>query len=223
MSRERDVSGACVAIADDLPLLALGTLDGRGRSAVLRHIDTCDPCRQELDELSLVADTLQQLTPEVQPPLGFELRLAERLEEVTTDRKRSRRGALLSAAAAIVVVLGLGALYVHGAGSAARGTFAAAPPVTADVLSEGRVVGSVMVSPGSPPWLLMTIQGGQWEGTVTCQVTLSSGRVVTVGTFSLSSAYPSWTAPLPTTGGSVVSARLIDAQGSVLASARLQA
>jgi hypothetical protein len=211
----------CEAIADDLPLFALGTLDGRGRADVLRHIDSCQRCRTELEQLSLVAETLQQLTPEVQPPLGFELRVAERLHEVTSAKRRTRRLVVLRVAAAVIVVaVGIGVVIAHGSRSGVPASVASAP-VTADLMSAGKVVGSVVVSPGSPPWLMMTIQGGRWEGTVSCEVTLSSGKVATVGTFTLSGAYPSWAAPLPATGGAVVSARLVDTSGSVLASARL--
>lgn len=223
MSSDAQHPERCAAIADDLPLLALGTLTGRARSDVLDHVESCQQCRTELEQLSLVAEALQQLTPEVQPPLGFESRLAERLQGAITPQRRSRRIALMSAAAAVVILaFGLGIVVAHGTsgGSRLSATSAAA---TADLTSGGEVVGSVVVSPGSPAWMLVTVEGGRWQGAVTCEVTLSDGHVATVGTFTLSGEYPSWAAPLPSTGGSVRSARLIDSKGTIIASAELGA
>jgi hypothetical protein len=210
----------CATIADDLPLLALGTLDGRGRADVLRHADHCEQCRGELEQLTLLSETLQQLAPAVQAPLGFETRVVERVRSITLARRRSHRHVLVSVAAAVVVVAALGLVVARGLVGSGRASVAVAP-VSADLVSAGTVVGSVVVSPGNPSWMSMTIQSGRWEGTVSCQVTLADGTVATVGTFALSGAYPSWTAQLPSIGGGVVSARLVDATGVVLATARL--
>lgn len=211
----------CAAIADDLPLLALGTLSGRSRSEVLDHVESCMRCRTELEQLALVAEALQQLTPEVQPPLGFEMRLAERLQGVKRTHRRTRRLAVLSVAAAVAVaVFGLGTLVAREAGEGSSGSVPTAP-VTANLTSGGEVVGTVLVSPGHPAWMLMTVEGGRWQGRVTCEVTLADGQVATIGSFTLSGEWPAWSAPLPTTGGGVRSARLIDSTGAVLASARL--
>jgi hypothetical protein len=223
MSDETYDPRRCAAIADDLALLALGTLSGPDRSAVLEHVDTCLRCRTELEQLTLVAETLQQLTPQVQPPLGFESRLAERLQGVTVPRRRPRRYAVLAAAAAVVLLaFGLGVVVAHVRGNSDHGT-SAAQPLTADLTAGTDVVGTVVVSPGSPGWLLMTVEGGRWQGKVTCEVTLADGSVATIGSFTLSGEYPSWAAPLPATGGAVRWARLVDASGATLASAQLEA
>jgi hypothetical protein len=215
--------GPCSAMADDLPLLALGTLSGRSRSAVLDHVESCAHCRAELEQLSVVAETLQQLTPEVQPPLGFESRLLERLQGEATPRRRSRRLVLLSAAAAVLVVVSLGVgVLVHRWTAGVSDRSVATAPATAELTSGGKVVGSVLVAPGSPAWMLVTVEGGRWQGTVSCEVTLADGRVATVGTFSLAGGYPSWAVALPATGGGVRSARLIDSNGATVASARFR-
>jgi hypothetical protein len=223
MSGDAHNPGPCSAMADDLPLLALGTLSGRSRSAVLDHVESCARCRTELEQLSAVAEALQQLTPEVQPPLGFELRLLERLQAAPTPRRRSRRLVVLSAAAAALVVVSLGlGLLVHRWTAGVSDRSVASAPATANLTSGGEVVGSVLVAPGSPAWMLVTVEGGKWQGTVTCEVTLADGQVATVGTFALTGGYPSWAAPLPATGGAVRSARLIDSNGATVASARFR-
>jgi hypothetical protein len=57
--------------------------------------------------------------------------------------------------------------------------------------------------------------------TVTCQVQQADGKVVTVGTFTLSDGYGHWGAPAPVGPGE--KARLVDSEGSVIASANLNA
>jgi hypothetical protein len=71
--------------------------------------------------------------------------------------------------------------------------------------------------------MLVTIHGGEWQGTVTCNVTFSGGQVATIGKFKLSGEYGAWAAPLPSAAGQVRSAQLIDSNGTTLASAELGA
>ena len=69
----------CDAYADDLAELALGVLTGRARAQALSHVDSCPRCAEDLEQLSRVADTVVQVAPEVEPPVGFEVRLFERM------------------------------------------------------------------------------------------------------------------------------------------------
>ena len=121
MSGDTEHSAQCEAFADDLAELALGTLAGRRRSDVLEHVGSCRACRVELAQLSSVVESLQQLAPEVQAPLGFELCLAERLQGDAAPRpRRHRRIAVLTAAAAVVVgmlAFGLGVLVAPSGGN----------------------------------------------------------------------------------------------------------
>ena len=105
----------CEQYSDDLAELALGVLTGRERAQVLAHVESCPRCADELEHLSRVADTVVQSAPEMEPPLGFEVRLFERMG-VTDVRPRRRRfrpsrwvpAAVGVAAAALVLGLGLG-------------------------------------------------------------------------------------------------------------------
>jgi len=220
----------CEMVQDELAELALGILSGRNRSEVLSHVESCSLCGAELERLSVVADALLQLAPEVQPPLGFELRVAERLQadriqpEATTSPRQFGRVAFFATAAAIIAVLGfgLGAAITPGGGNS-QGQSAAANLTTAKLTSHGHVLGDVMISAGSPAWMFMTVDDGSWPGTVTCAVTYAGGRVQTVGVFRLSSGYGAWGAPLSSSAGQVRSARLVASNGTVLASAQLSA
>ena len=73
-------SPECAAIREALPELALGIADGEQRALALEHIAHCPDCRHELEQLSSVADELIALTPQREPPPGFENRVLGRLE-----------------------------------------------------------------------------------------------------------------------------------------------
>lgn len=224
MSGYGDGPSQCEAVQDELAELSLGTLTGRMRSEVLAHVECCAPCRAELEQLSVVSDALLQLAPRVQPPVGFELRLKERLQAPASRRPgRARRLGALCAAAVVMVVLGfgLGALVTPG-GGVSRGRAGTANVTTANLTSRGRVLGEVMISAGRPAWVFMTINGRAWPPTVRCEVTLVGGRVETIGSFELSGEYGAWGAPLTSAARQVRSARLIAPDGTILASAQVR-
>jgi len=216
----------CEVIQDELAELALGTLSGRSRSEGLEHVGSCPRCAAELERLSIVADKLLQLAPEVEPPLGFELRLAEKLQVAATARqpRRLRRTSALAVAAAVVALFGFGLGSVVAAGGGdSHNESATAGLTAANLTSHGSVLGKVIISAGSPPWMFMTISGGTLSGTVKCEVTLAGGKVETLGAFKITGGYGAWDAPLRSPGGAVRSARLIASNGAILASARLSA
>jgi Putative zinc-finger len=217
-------SQICDAFQDDLAELALGILSGRDRVAVLEHVETCERCSAELERLSLVADALLGLAPEIEPPIGFELRLAERLQSPAAPRRarRHRHASMLAVAALVLALLGFGlGSFIGPPGMNVRSPSAEANLTSAKLSSHGHVMGEVMVSSGTPAWMFMTVDAGAWSSKVTCQVTLAGGKVVTVGVFKLSNGYGAWAAPLPAAAREVRSARLISPDGSVLASAQL--
>jgi anti-sigma factor RsiW len=225
MSDYNDDADRCVEWRDDLAELALGVLSGRRRSEVLNHVESCARCSAELEQLSIVADNLLQLAPEVEPPLGFELRLAERLHVTAAVQgpQRLRRNAAIGVAALVIAVLGFG-LGAAATRPATTPTAATVPGLTsAPLVAKGKALGEVLVSSGSPAWLLMTIDGGNTWSRVTCEVTLASGKVERVGAFRLSHGYGAWSAPLTAMAGEVRSARLLGANGTVLARATISA
>ena len=222
MSGDIRDSRSCDQVQDELAELSLGTLFGRRRSEVLEHVESCVHCSAELEKFSTVADSLLLLTPEVEPPLGFESRLADRLRPPALRPRPGRllQASALCAAAVILVALGL----VLGARAMGPDNHpvqsAAAELTTANLTSDGRVLGEVLISRGSPAWMFMTIDDGPWSGRVKCEVTLSGGRVDTIGVFKLSGGYGAWGAPLTSPAGDVRSARLVAANGAVLADAQ---
>jgi hypothetical protein len=213
----------CALFQDELAELALGILSGRDRSELLGHVGSCSRCAAELERLSIVADTLLQLAPEIEPPLGFELRLAERLGgPATAHRPRRSRGVVVLLAAAVVTIVagfGLGELVQRSGNT--QGQSATANLTSANLTSHGQVLGEVMISSGSPAWMFMTIDAGAWSGKVTCEVTMVGGKVERIGVFKLAAGYGAWAAPMTSSAGKVRSAQLIASNGTVLASAQL--
>jgi len=224
MSSDSEIPQQCEHLQDELSELALGTLYGRSRAEVLAHVESCSRCAATLERLSVVADSLLQLAPEIEPPLGFELRLAERLHASAIAHRpgRFRRIGTLSAAAVIMVVLGFGLGTWATPSDVNRPAQSVTSHLTsAHLTAHGRVLGEVMVSAGTPAWMLMTISESPWSGRVLCEVTLAGGKVESIGAFTLSGGYGAWGAPLTAPASEVRSARLVAPNGTVLATAQL--
>ena len=158
---------SCAEITPALPELALGILTGRDRAATLAHVESCSPCADELEQLARAADAVVRVAPELEPPVGFEVRLFSRMgvsDDVPTPiRRRVRTWFLASAAAVVALFIGLGAGWAlssptPGHTGVAVGTPSPGAIVTTAVLREdGRAVGRVSTYGRSQPWMFMTL------------------------------------------------------------------
>jgi hypothetical protein len=80
MSEPADYKGmSCDDFAAVAAELALGVLTGRERAAALAHLDVCESCRELVRELTMTGEELLALLPSVEPPVGFETRVLERI------------------------------------------------------------------------------------------------------------------------------------------------
>ena len=119
---------------------------------MLSHVESCPRCAEELEVLSRTADTVVQAAPEMEPPLGFEVRLFERMG-VTDVRRRRRR---LRPSRWVPAVVGVAAAALALGTGAEPGVVPAAPTgdrarrsgshqvVTAALVANGKTVGHVM-------------------------------------------------------------------------------
>jgi hypothetical protein len=236
MSEER----GCEEHGNDLAELALGVLTGRERARTLSHVESCARCAEELEILSRTADTVLQAAPDMEPPLGFEVRLFERMG-VTDAAPRRRRGrgrgrgirpsrwvpAVVGVAAA-ALALGIG-FSVTSSPNQNRDQAAGPTPtstsshqvVTADLVSDGKTVGRVMTFDGKKPWMSMMLDDSSARGTVRCVVVTENGKVHTVGTFESHEGYGSWMAPLDVNPATVRTAEVESPSGTVIATATL--
>jgi hypothetical protein len=229
------LTGDCAAVEDDLVELALGSLAGRQRAAALAHLDNCPRCWAEIEKLTAAADGLLHLMPQVEPSVGFEARVFERLG-VPARSSRWRawlawrpRSALALGALVLLAVVGAGTVVLHRATShgeygpdgAVRGYQPSAATEVAHFRSGTRTVGQVMVYVGHPTWLYMYVDDPAWQGELTCQVVMADGSTITLGHFWPSEGKGAWGATVSQPAGRLREAQLTGADGRVLASADL--
>ena len=124
------------------------------------------------------------------------------------------RGALAAAAVCLAIIgAGLGGWRV-GVGSEPE----ASQLTQANLVSTtSQPAGKVFYYTGEPGWLYMSVAMGSGNGAVTCQVIGADGRVTTIGSFRLADGYGAWGSPNPGDLGQLTSARLVSADGTVLA------
>jgi hypothetical protein len=149
---------------------------------------------------------------------------------------RGVRGArrLVASAAVALAVIGAGvAGWGVGTATESRPSSSAlrqAPLTSATLLTASRQnVGQVFIYQGSQgqdgqdqggrQWMYMSVDLPSGTGTVTCQVVAADGRATTVGSFRLSGGSGAWASALSGSGGTVDTARLLAADGTVLATA----
>ncbi len=218
----------CDGYEDDLAELALGVLTGRDRAQALSHVETCPRCAEELEQLSRVADTVVQAAPEVEPPMGFEVRLFERMgvADVRPQRLRRRpRPSLwvpaVAAAAVAALALGLGLSLSSSPPPTVAAQTHHKTVVSANLVENGETVGHVVAFGGAQPWMSMMLADSTARGTVNCVVVTDDGVTHHVGTFVARQGYGAWIAPLHVNPKNVRTAEIVSPSGTVIATATL--
>jgi hypothetical protein len=132
---------------------------------------------------------------------------------------RMRRLLAATAVGLAVIAAGLGG-WRMGVGAAPSASTASGQLTSASLLSTTHQnVGDIYLYSGRSQWLYMSVDMESGNETVTCQVVDKNGQVTTIGTFQLADGYGSWASPDPGTTGTLASARLVSANGTVLATA----
>lgn len=193
----------CADIVDLLAEVATGAAGGADRARVLRHLASCDDCRQELDALARAADDVLLVAPARETPAGFEGAVLARVFEERNsrdhvgDRRRrrawpGRRPAL--AAAALAAVFALGGSAVVWQATADDRNLAASYRDTLDIANgryftaaavsgPGATAGTVFLYDGDPSWLFVVVENAP-AATYDVVVT-AEGRPRTVGTCTI--------------------------------------
>jgi hypothetical protein len=208
--------------------LALGILTGRERATTLAHVEQCPRCAEELELLSRAADAVVQVAPEREPPVGFEVRLFERMgvSEPRTGRTMPARWILAAAAAVVALGVGLG-IGLSGSSAPPGPTTALGRShegvlvSSAQLREQGKKVGRVYTYGGSTPWMFMMLADSSVSGHVTCEVITTDGVLHKVGTFTAKKGYGAWGAALPVAPQDVQTAEVVSTDGAVLATATL--
>jgi hypothetical protein len=229
-------SMSCAEFYDSAAELALGVLTGRERAEALAHLDHCEACREYVRQLTMTGEELLSLLPSAEPPAGFETRVMDRLSLTVPAprplRHRVQRPAwghgfsprrVLAAAAVVVAVLGaaLGGWGLHAA--TAPEASSALSSATLVAASDHDHVGRVFVYNGESRWVYMSVDLESGNDTVICQLIGADGHVTTVGSFQLADGYGSWGSPAWTGDGAPAGARLVTANGTVLATGTFSA
>jgi hypothetical protein len=205
---------------EELVEFALGILDGRARAALVDHVETCAECSERLQELSATADLLMYVPVGVEPPLGFESGIIERIRaaQPLPRRWRARSWQLLAAAAAVVAVsFGLGWALDHGGATPTAPARATGSMQQRVLEADGHDVGTVYAYSGRPPWMFVTVDDPGAPTQVRCTVVTTSGAHRFIGTFALTSGRGSWGANLPVRLSSVRNVVLTSPSGAVVA------
>ena len=228
----------CDGYAENLAELALGILTGRARAATLAHVDSCAHCADELEQLSRAADAVVSVAPEVEPTVGFEVRLFNRMglgdDPVpgSVDQHQGRRGplrwvagsprwALASAAAVVALAVGLSIGWSIGSPSGGPHPQTQVAVTTATLKEHGNAVGTVATYGGATPWMIVTLADSSAHGKLTCRVVTDNGVTHRIGTFSATYGYAAWDAPLGVAPQDVRSAEVVSSNGTVIATASL--
>src|SRR5271155_1047434 len=141
------------------------------RSRALSHVESCPRCAEELEVLSRTADTVLQAAPDMEPPLGFEVRLFERMGVADVRPRRRRRRpsrwvpavvGVAAAALALGVGLGVTSSPTPTPTAQSRGSHQAE---TAALVTEGKTVGHVVIVGGDKPWMSMMLDDSTARGT----------------------------------------------------------
>jgi hypothetical protein len=230
--------------------LALDVLPGDRRAALLVHVESCRRCRPLLDELSGAADALLRAGPVTAPPEGFEDRVlgriqppagagidesgADRIQPPGGDRvhepgvariparPRLRVFAAAAVAAALLLVGGV-AGGVIGRSGGDRTAASGQEFRTVKLISTGGAdVGDVSIYAGSPPWFFMRLEGAVPDGTYRCVLDTDDGRTVPIGRLWVLNGHGGWGEHFTLEPRQLRAARLLDAQGTTLATAKLQ-
>ena len=212
----------CAEAVPLLPELGLDILPGDQRAAVLAHVEGCAACREELAGLVAVGDALVSLAPAVEPPAGFEQRVLAALP--AKPRGRARQVWLAAAAAVALFAAGLGGWAFGPSSSPAHHNVPLAAPgplVEATLTSHGTTVGRVYAYWDNPGWVYMSVDQPGLTGRVTCELVRANGATTDIGWFTVTNGTGYWGAPLPFDASTVRQARLLDAHGNVVATARL--
>jgi anti-sigma-K factor RskA len=229
-----DTRAQCEKYSGELAELALGVLTGRERAQALSHVESCPRCGDELEQLSRVADTVVQVAPEAEPPMGFEVRLFEKMglsDELARHRTRRHQfrhprwaAAVVGVAAAAAVALGLGLSLPSSTAPTgiALGQHEHSPVVSAPLVENGTPVGRVATFSGKAPWMSMMLADSSARGKVNCVVVTDDGVSHHLGTFVAREGYGAWIAPLQHVNPKDIrTAEVVSLSGTVIATATL--
>jgi len=203
----------CATFNDSAAELAFELVEPQLRDRLIAHTARCDPCRRELESLSVTADLLVLLAPDGEPAIGFE----QSAVAAMSVRRRSRAWIALAAAGLLFVVgLGLGIGWHHTSNDSA-GNFRQ----TALIGAGGKSFGTASIATGDEVVLTMSLKGLD-VGNYRCLVQYADGAVEDVATWPIAEdGAGAWAVTLADDATAVRAVLLEEEHGSRVATAML--
>jgi anti-sigma factor RsiW len=187
-------------LGDDVILLVLGEGEPSERARHAVHVARCPECRREYDTLVDAVGEVLHSVPPVQPRLGFDSAVVDRLA-ADGRSERSWRWMWLAAAAAVLLVLVPSGAWVIGRddGGAAGAGSVAALRLTAD----GAPVGTVSIAEvAGRRVMVVAIVEAPSDVAYFCRTRFADGS--TADSSAWSSGTGAWIVPLPDGRGTPV-------------------
>jgi hypothetical protein len=212
--------------------IALGIADGADRAWALEHLAECPECRARIERLSSLADELLLIAPAVEPPAGFEGRVADAIRAPGAARGRARwRRFALPAAAAIAAAACSAAVVWFALGddrdlassyretlAVANGEYFEAAPVE---LPGGKPVGYAYGYQGRTSWVLAVIYDGVADGRYELEAVTGDGGRLPVRSLEISGGHGSAGGATAVGFEELSELRLLDSAGREVADSEL--
>ena len=167
-------------LQDLIPAHALDALEADDARVLEEHLETCEECRREFDEMLETTALLAFATDHVEPPASLRAKILDAVAEPAPVRARPRlrlafvRGALAGAlaVAAIALVVGI-ALHGRSSGSSSASVY----------LLAGKVQGAVVRSGSSSKLVVMNLKAPAPGHTYEAWLIGADKKPVPAGTF----------------------------------------
>lgn len=205
----------CAELENLAAELAVGAVSGTERARALDHLAGCRGCRDLVDQLARVADSLLLLAPVAEPPPRFESGVLSRMGVPTARRKwlsRSRRAAVAAMVAAVAALSGAGAAWQMGGDGGPTGLRTA---LVRD--DQDRWTCRAVIYGENPTWLVVSldrVDGLNAAFSVEALRTDGSSPVP-LGTFVLQDGHGTLASTVDLPADDLHSVRILDAGGRV--------
>jgi Putative zinc-finger len=225
------MSAECERVRELAPELALGIADGEERAWALEHLADCAACRAHVERLSGVADELVHLAPAVEPPPGFDGRVAGGMAPAPAREPRPRRWAIpalaaLAAAAAAALAVWVALDDDRDLADSYRDTLAVANGEYFDAASMavpgGEEVGYVYGYQGRASWVLVVLYDGVDDGKYEVELVTEEGRNLPFRELEIEGGNGSIGAVTPVAYHRLAEVRVLDGMGREVADSELR-
>jgi Putative zinc-finger len=225
------MSAECDRVRELAPELALGIADGEQRASALEHLAGCARCRARLERLAATADELALLSPAVEPPAGFEDRVAATMRPAPAQAGIGGRLARPLAAALAAAALAASAVWLALAddrelADSYRETLAVASGESFDAstleLPGGRKAGYVYGYQGRASWVFALVYDGVEPGEYMLELVTRDGERLPLRELVVERGAGSAGAVTPVPYERLAEVRLLDRDGREVADSELR-